>query len=79
MAQDARTGIVARIADYFLFPPDAPIVQARVGQCVGCPKSGFLPGAQALAGEKARQCGVCSCFVYAKARKRNERCPLGKW
>jgi len=72
---NASPGVVSRILAHFILPPESPLVQARIEQCLTCPHSGFLPGAQQLAGEKARQCALCGCFVHAKVRKKNEHCP----
>ena len=45
--------------------------EERIQVCDNCPElKGSLPWAR---------CGVCGCFVEAKARIPISECPLGKW
>lgn len=43
----------------------------RLAICKACPKM-----AKKLTGS---YCQLCGCIIKLKARKENEKCPLGKW
>ncbi len=48
--------------------------KARITACDGCQEK--------LSGSLTKyldQCRKCGCFIQAKARMKNETCPLGKW
>jgi hypothetical protein len=61
-----------------LLPKNSPIFIQRVQICQQCPLS-RLGRLSTFAGEGARHCTVCRCFVYAKARVAGEKCPEGQW
>jgi hypothetical protein len=56
--------------------PDEAAVAARIDVCRACPHSEKRgpTGITSLS-----RCGLCKCFIGAKARVRSEVCPDGRW
>lgn len=53
-------------------------LEERMKQCQGCPQ--HQPGLFSFLGiQQFDQCGVCGCFLKAKARLKESACPLGVW
>lgn len=45
------------------------IAQSRLNTCLGCDRLN----------QTLQQCKECGCFVRAKTKFKQEKCPLGKW
>jgi len=45
--------------------------ERRLAICAGCPKAKTTAG--------MLQCGECGCFMKAKAKLQEAKCPCGKW
>ena len=43
----------------------------RVRACQKCEKNYWIA--------RSLWCSICKCFIPAKARVKDEKCPLGKW
>jgi len=44
---------------------------SRIRICQKCPQNYWL--------KKTLWCSICKCFIPAKARVKEEKCPIGKW
>lgn len=61
------TTFVAQRAGRALAVVPAEVVIQRLQACVGCEH------------RQAHHCDECGCLIVAKAGKRGETCPKGKW
>lgn len=43
----------------------------RIRICQKCPKNYWI--------KRTLWCSICKCFIPAKARVKEEKCPKGKW
>lgn len=60
----------------FIVPKEK--LEARMKQCKGCPY--HQPGLFSCLGFKHfDKCGMCGCFLKAKARLKDAACPVGVW
>lgn len=53
---------------YFKSPKHEKMAIDRMSHCIQCP----------LLSSK-NKCNKCGCFMPAKVRNENSKCPLGKW
>lgn len=68
LVAELSRALYARIRGYELLA-GVEVEEARLEKCLSCE---FLD-------EETEQCGVCSCFVRAKAMVAVSRCPKKKW
>jgi len=47
---------------------DKDVATARYAICKGCPELTIT-----------KQCKLCGCFMKAKTRLKDAKCPIGKW
>ena len=54
-------------------PVTEELASKRSAICVGCEHMNTLPGGFYL------HCGKCGCYLPAKIRSKNSKCPIDKW
>jgi hypothetical protein len=70
MTEDSAAGNLFKAVKRFVTKPgfvELPVYEARIGCCILCKK------------RNGDQCGICRCYVVAKAKLKNERCPVNFW